>query len=212
MNRTAMGIRSFSGDGYKATFSGNTFSVTIKNMDGGAKDRLFAILPGMHTKPKNIRNLAGIECSGIMGDGVFISEMGAEPYSQVEASNADMRVDDIRQFLNTNPCLIEAVKIATNDPEQFSCMFQLIEQNPLQNRRIHTWSPNQFRTESDFQEKRVTMNLIKEKLVTGPDRALVYTIKAGCEVTLDFTVSSHFSLSSFFKDMVDEGLVNQLNQ
>ena len=202
INKEALGIKGFDGTPFGATFSGETLSITIDNTDGGAKDRLIALLPGWHNDAKYIRDVNGNVCVGIITDGVFIAEMGTDPYAQVSAQGNGITVADFRQSMNTTPCQIKAIKVVSSDPDQLDKQFQLIEQRPTQNVLVKPFAPTDYKTEKDFDPKRVTMDLLADNLVTGPDRALLYTIKANCTVTLTFFLQNRMSYAAQLEYLV----------
>ncbi len=181
-------------------FTGETIAIEFINSGSNAKKRRIAIYPGWYDKACQLE-YEGVKCDGIMGDGRFIEESDAD----MECVGQGCKIFDILKTFIETPCRIKAMKIEASTTEQLRNELIFLNLTPTGKELRRRFTPSSRKSETNFDNKLISLNLLGDKIFTGKDRAMLYTVNPGERVTLTFYFDGGIS-----KAVQLESIINQL--
>ncbi|MCL2328314.1 MAG: hypothetical protein FWC39_07350 [Bacteroidetes bacterium] len=207
--RRLMGIVNFNGEGgsdYRNPFSGQDVSIVLDNTqtstDPGVLQRAVrvAITRGWYFTADQVKNFQGQPCDGIVSDGIFIPATSTS--TAVMATGQNGTVIDITQMMTEMPVRLKGIRIATNNADQLDEELQILVLDPKGQRALKRITPSAYKSESELNERRVSIPLLSENIVMGKDRTMVYNLKAGARVTITFFFEDRVSNTAQLTEML----------
>ena len=162
----------------------SSYSITVTNTGTSAEDQVLALHEGFLKDLADMTDTAGNAAAAVVTDGTIIATTGKE----VVAKGKPKKIAHFKEFVNDVPTRFTGLKMQVDHTSQFDEAITIKKLSAFRSLGDSTIEPGNFKTSNQTDDKRVEIPL--EDFQLDKQTLIVFTLKAGREVTFTFKVGA----------------------